>query len=273
MTIDDLSLCRAVPAPRGCGEREPGGCYVESGVGPNGFALEHVLFDPPLPLPPGLDLANKTHILPRIRNGVQEQDESGRGIFDLYMHIGEAFYPFAPDYLEETRRLGASRRLSPHLDLTLLTRASRMVLAHPKAIARNWQDLQPPARCNKGRPRHDRASLATLADDFPHLEQHDGPCLFKLWELIPPEQAQVREEHEGRPSLFLRRCGSTVYAYTPTNEPVTAWTEAFLAALPLTGFSLIQYADGSVNEQAKQKLHRAQEKNGEMSLPVYETPR
>lgn len=228
------------------------------------------MIDPPQRVPPGLDLVNKPQILPRMRDGVQEQDAAGRAIFDLYMHIGEAYYAWVPDYLEETRRLGASRRLNPNLDLTLLTRASRMWLAHPKAIAENWASLRPPARCKKNQPDHDRASFSESALRDAHSA---GPCLFKLWELIPADQAETRQEVKGQPSLYLRRCGSGVYPFVPSGEKVTAWTEAFVLALPLTGFSLIQYASGDVNEQAKRKLQDAWVKNGEMCLPVYETPR
>lgn len=270
----DLSLFRAIPEPRGCGDRSPGGCYVESGIGPYGFPLEHFMIDPPQPLPPGLDLVNKAQILPRMRHsGEQEHDAIGLPIFDLFMHIGAAHYPYAPDYIEETRRLGASRRINPNLDLSLLTRASRMILAHPKAIPQNWAQLQPPVRCRKHLERHDLASYARLALDPAHDEQRPGPCLFKVWELIPLDQAESTEELEGQPPLCLRRSGSTVYQYTPTGEQVTAWEKAFILALPLTGFSLIQYAGGGVNEQAKQKLLEAQDKQGEMRLPFYEAPR
>ena len=272
MTVD-LSLFRAIPEQRGCGSREPGGCYVESGIGPYGFPLEHFMIDPPQRLPPGLDLINKPQILPRMRlSGEQEHDETGLPIFDLYMHIGATHYPWAPDYIEETRRLGASRRINPNLDLSLLTRASRMILAHPKAIPQNWSELQPPVRCQKRLERHDLAFLTQRALDPLHDEQRPGPCLFKLWELIPQDQAEGTSELEGQPPLCLRRSGSTVYQYTPTGEHVSAWEEAFLLALPLTGFSLIQYAGGGVNEQAKQRLLEAQAKVGAMQLPCYETP-
>lgn len=67
--------------------------------------------------------------------------------------------------------------------------------------------------------------------------------------------------------------GSTVYLYTLSGEHVTAWEEAFILALPLTGFSLIQDAGGGVNEQARRKLLEAQDKQGAMHVPFYETPR
>lgn len=272
--MHDLSLFRALPEPRGCGEREAGGVYAESGIGPYGFPLEHFMIDPPQPVPAGLDLINKPRIVPReLFTGSQALDEAGQPICDLLMHIGAVYYPFAPDFLEETRRLGASRRIPANLTLSLLSRVSRMVLAHPKAIPANWQLLAPPRRCKKRLPGHDRGSGAQ-EDLLPRDgSTRPGPCLFKLWEVIPAALSESTQALEGQGPLCLRRIGSTVYQYQPTNEEVTGWSEAFILALPLTGFSLIQYVDGSVNQQAKQKLLEAQGRQGAMHLPFYETPR
>ncbi|HEU5377248.1 MAG TPA: hypothetical protein VFV38_17600 [Ktedonobacteraceae bacterium] len=121
--------------------------------------------------------------------------------------MGAAHYPWVPDYIEETRRLGASRRINPNLDLSLLTRTSRIILAHPKAIAQNWSTLQPPARCKKHLEQHDLVSYARLALDPLHDEQRAGPCLFKLWELLPQDQAESIQEMEGQVPLCLRRIG------------------------------------------------------------------
>jgi len=138
---------RAIPDERGCGDREPGGVYVESGLSPYGRPLEHFLFDPPLPLPAGVDLVNKPCLWQRVDPETQEPVldlETGRPVYDLLIHIGAEHYEYAPDYVEESRRLGASRRLNANLDLSLLTRRSHMLLAHPKAIIVPWRDLTLP---------------------------------------------------------------------------------------------------------------------------------
>src|SRR5574337_720798 len=90
-----------------------------------------------------------------------------------------------------------------------------------------------------------------------HLSQQQGPCLFKLWEIIPQEAAtEVLELEEDRP-FCLRRVGSTIYQYRPTGESAEGLQPGLFAALPITGFALIQYDDGTVNEQAKAKLQQA----------------
>jgi hypothetical protein len=275
----DLSLFRAIPEPRGCGDREPGGVYVESGVGPFGSPLEHFLLDPPQKLPEGLDLVNKPRLWQRtLPSGEPALDENEQPIYDLLIHVGAEYYPYAPDYIEETRRLGASRRLNPQLDLTLLSRESRLLLAHPKAIPDNWRDLLPPERCKKRRAWHDRITSALLSEDPLHNPRRAGPCIFKLWELIPQSVAKTvvyptPEAIEQLP-LCLREVGSTIYQYHPTGEAVTSWTCGFVLSLPITGFSLIQFSDGSVNRQAKKKLLKAQDKWGkDQRLPFYETPK
>ena len=47
--------------------------------------------------------------------------------------------------------------------------------------------------------------------------------------------------------------------------------EGFILGLPITGIALIQYEDGSVNEQAKKKLVSGMEQNGEDAVPFFET--
>ena len=148
-------FCKAIAEPRGCGEREEGGVYAESGIGIGGSPLEHFLFDPPLPLPEGVDLVNKPQLWLRVDPSSGEpvlDRESQKPIYDLLIWVGAEHYPHATDYIEETRRLGASRRLNPQMDLTKLTRRSRMLLAHPHALIASWRDLLPPARCQKSLP-------------------------------------------------------------------------------------------------------------------------
>ena len=69
----------------------------------------------------------------------------------------------------------------------------------------------------------------------------------------------------------LREIGSTIYSYRPTGESAEGLCPGIFAALPITGFALIQLSDGAVNERAKAKIEEAQEKNGAMALPFYET--
>jgi hypothetical protein len=66
--------------------------------------------------------------------------------------------------------------------------------------------------------------------------------------------------------ICLRKVGSTVYQYRPTGESAEGLQPGLFAALPISGFALIQYEDGTVNESVKAKLQRA-------GLNFYETDR
>ncbi len=309
----DFDFPKADPVPRGCGEREPGGVYAESGLSPRGRPLEEFLFDPPLPIPEGLDLINKPQLWQRmLPSGEPALDENDLPIFDLLIWVGAEHYKYCPDYLEETRRYGASRRLNPNLDLAQLSRSSHMILAHPHVLNTAWQEQRPPLTCQKRVPGHDHPattqydetkdarSEAGKGTNIHLLEQNaesnseplhlavapetpqTGPCLFKLWELIPREAAQTvieaseaGEQHPGAGALplCLREIGSTIYQYRPTGESADGLVPGLFAALPLTGFALIRDNDGSVNERAREKILAGLEAHEHRALPFYETDR
>jgi hypothetical protein len=311
----DQDFPKADPVPRGCGDREPGGIYAECGMSSRGRPLEEFLLDPPLPIPPGLDLVNKPQTWQRLLpSGEPALDGERLPIFDLLIWVGQEHYPYCPDFLEEVRLYGASRRLNPNLDLSLLSRSSRMILAHPLVLNTAWQTQRPPQSCKKEIPGHDAANAASddeaggttgetgeesISRPLQHLigngtatlipvaqpESHrTGPCLFKLWELIPREAAQTAidildsEVGELLPGaellpLCLREIGSTIYQYRPTGESADGLVPGIFAVLPITGFALVRYQDGSVNERAKEKILAGLEAHGSHAIPVYETDR
>ena len=302
---------RADPVERGCGERQPGGVYLETGLSPYGRPLEEFLLDPPLPVPDGIDLINKPQLWQRtFAAGEPVCDAEEHPIYDMLMWVGAEFYPYCPDFIEEVRRYGASRRLNPNLDLSLLSRSSRMILVHPRARNLAWQTQTPPATCSKDIPGHavartgsaeqisadEREDDETVSTQMPLLVEQEhvhgplaGPCLFKVWDLIPQEAAQTviaeripgavededRAETGRQPArpLCLRAIGSTVYQYHPTDESAEGLAPGIFAALPITGVALIRFADGSVNERAREKVEAGLSAHGEQALPWYESDR
>src|SRR5205814_6528364 len=70
--------------------------------------------------------------------------------------------------------------------------------------------------------------------------------------------------------LCLREIGSTIYQYRPTGESADGLAPGLFAALPITGFALIRFQDGSVNERAKEKILAGLEKREGHALPFYE---
>jgi hypothetical protein len=140
---------KAEPIERGCGKRKAGGVYVECGLVPPGYGrpFTDFLLDPPQPPPEGVDLVNK----------VQTWQDAA-GVHHLLVWIGAEHYPYLPDFIEEARRFGISRRIRGNFDFSLLTTASRMLLIHPSAINPSWQFQAPAALC----PKNNVAHLASL---------------------------------------------------------------------------------------------------------------
>lgn len=154
-----ITFPKAQPVARGCGERTPGGLYIECGLSPVGRPFDDFLVDPPLPLLPGLDattLANKPRFI----------RDPADGTAHLVIWIGAEHYPYVSDYIEEARRFGISRKLSPSVlrqqEATGLSLASRMLLVHPYVINTRWQSQRPPYQCRKGVSGH---ALPAAPDD------------------------------------------------------------------------------------------------------------
>ena len=109
---------------RGCGKRQKGGVYAEVPFNDSdGYPIEHFLQDPPTIIDPaamGVAPVGVTMI------------ERG-GVHHLVDWVGSKHYPNVWDYIEETRRLGASRRLPKTLDFSKLTSDSRILFVHARA--------------------------------------------------------------------------------------------------------------------------------------------
>ena len=86
------------------------------------------------------------------------------------------------------------------------------------------------------------------------------------------KQASMHPGTEPLP-LCLREIGSTIYQYRPTGESADGLVPGLFAALPITGFALIRYHDGSVNDRAKEKILAGLEAHESRALPFYETDR
>jgi hypothetical protein len=64
-----------------------------------------------------------------------------------------------------------------------------------------------------------------------------------------------------------------VYQFYPTGESADGLVPGVFAVLPITGFALVRFQDGSVNERAKERIMAGLEAHGSHAIPVYETDR
>jgi hypothetical protein len=269
---------KAAAEHRGCGERTPGGIYIECGLSPVGRPFEDFLVDPPLALPPGLGseaLANKPHFW----------TDSATDAVHLVIWIGAEHYPYLADFVEEARRLGISRKLSSQLlerpEFRRLNLSSRMILAHPRALNTWWVQQPPPFTCMKevrGHAKSGDADEVRHQDTVADCDEGDrtGPCLFQTWDLIPAAEAlPLTDPVTGAPVVdpitlevqrkcfvlggrtwYARRIGSTEYAYASTGESAAGLEPGVFGAFPITGFALVKCADGGVDPRTAARLER-----------------
>ncbi len=224
---------------RACGRRIRGGVYAETRLSEDGLPIEYFIVDPPDPV----DISQ----LGLAAVGVQLIEINGiHHIFDV---VGQEFYPYPADYVEETRRLGASRRLPANLDFSRLEPGSRLVLIHARAVIENYSDYpQPPdVECPKGIYLH---SLSPLREMCAGLWWHDLPVPSDESDAsFPNGQVQRRIE------------GGTVYRGYPRPEGVVpSYRHGVFLSLPISNLAVIQ------GGEATERNYEAACTSG---LPVY----
>jgi hypothetical protein len=117
---------------RGCGERAAGGIYLETAFSDKGHPLECFYADPAM-----LVATDDLGVTPR---GVTLLADAA-GVTHVWDWVGSESYPNVADFLEEAKRLGISRRISRAAELDRLTRSSRIVILHARAIIEEpWGD-------------------------------------------------------------------------------------------------------------------------------------
>lgn len=99
---------KAIPVPRGCGERKQTAVYCEVGMGPGGRPLEDFLICPPQKINPA-----ELGVRPIGVRLVQHQ-----AVWHTLDWMGSEHYPNVADMVEEVRRFGLSRRLPRTLDFS-----------------------------------------------------------------------------------------------------------------------------------------------------------
>lgn len=225
---------------RGCGIRTPGGVYAETHLGQHGDPVESFLVDPPFPL----DIQS-LGITPR---GVHLMQSEGDGPYHIFDWVGAAHYPNVADFVEEVRRLGVSRKLSPKLDFTKLTLRSRLILIHAKAFIGNWQEYQDHqgttgvccARAEAERANHAKGK---------------GMCSRFWWQDV--ELVQKNDPVQGGEGLMGRMVSRQMpsFTYTAERRPdgVTPdYVPAVFASFPITQLAVVKDDKNNKHEERQQ---------------------
>lgn len=123
---------------RGCGKRQRGGIYMETGLAPagQGKPLEYFVLCPP----------HKVNVVELGLAPISPLVFGKGDVWHVMDWIGEQYYPNVADILEETRSFGLSRRMGKGMEFEKLTAASRILLVHRKAYIEKddpyWRDYR-----------------------------------------------------------------------------------------------------------------------------------
>ena len=172
---------------RGCGKRKAGGVYVMSELGPNGVPLEAMMIDPPIPYDGAPFRAPQL-----IRKD---------GVAHLVFWVGAQFYEYPCDFLEETRKLGASRRVPVDFPIEELSSSSMMFFVHSKAIITDYDVLPPPEYCPKVNRKHLNNEEYCLGHTY-QLGKEETRTVGEMAYAVHP--AKINEGLIFTPGIFLR---------------------------------------------------------------------
>lgn len=221
-----------------CGQgRILGGWYLECAVSTAGtHPLDHFLVDFPTLVPTNLQINPL---------GVTLWTDPQR-VTHVVDVVGEQHYPFVPDFWEEARRMGFSRKVSPTLQVSRLSPASRFLFIHAKALIANPEELAPyldsPHVCPTGK-RH----------------ASDTSCTGLHWQVTPGTgDGLTRHLAEGE---------YTLRGQLRAGAPAPRYARAIFASVPITGISHV------VGQAGLQGAHQGQFAAAQQSgLPVYAVP-
>jgi hypothetical protein len=216
---------------RGCGSRAAGGVYAEAPLGPFGQPIEFFLCCPPRPVvAEALGLSSV---------GVKLIERNG--VWHLWDIVGQDGYPNVADFVEEIRRFGVSRRLPRTLDFSKLSRDSRLVLLHRKAVIGNPADYY-------RTEEHERPMMTRGEECFAQLAEHDAPTdpnasmCGRLWW----QDVQDGQLIEGAGRFVKRTMPSfAYYAEQPPQDAAPRHSLGVFGVFPVNNLALVEAPDGS----------------------------
>ena len=140
---------------RSCGNRVDGGLYLSVPMSPFGKDVSYFLIDPP----------KLTNLKPfRTPIIIEHKDKK---INDVAIWIGEQFYPFIPDFIEEAKEQSISRRIPRNFPIEKLTpNKSRMFFVHSRAV-----------------PNFEYTTGKECPRKLNHNNLPGNTCVFDLWPL------------------------------------------------------------------------------------------
>jgi hypothetical protein len=207
---------------RGCGTRVLGGVYVETLLSADGHPIECMIKDPAIAIDPQAMGLTPVGIKLIEQNGVTH-------IFDW---VGEGYYPYVSDFIEEVRRFGASRRLPSTLDFSRLSPESRLILVHSRAVT----------------PAFEPDVLASVQSATPQMCPRMIRCLHDKLKYLQPDHicaAQWWQDHDAKARLlpfemYDRELPSFAYKARQMPGPYATIKPGIFMVLPISRVAVVR---------------------------------
>lgn len=168
-----------------CGaSRVAGGIYLTTKSGAGGKSIADFLIDPPIPLT--WQEQEKLNLSPLGVNPREVEHTDGTKSYTIFDWIGADHYPFWPDFYEEVRRYGLSRRMAVIKSiLGAFQKNGTYILVHP-----HGHIIDPEAHINDHilrsnacpTRRHDQSVWLHMA------ETDNRHCQGLLWEAVDDDK-------------------------------------------------------------------------------------
>lgn len=213
---------------RGCGYRVEDGLYLTIGRGFFGQPIEFFLVDPATAWNGG-----------QLRAPMLIEDSEKT--IHILLGIGKSYYPFVPDFVEEARRLGITKRVPRNFEVERLTPGkSKLFLIHPRAIPNFVYE----ADCTC--PKHNKM-------------EHE--CVGFLWSLSGLKD--FGEHHKllknGNFGTILVKTPSCSYEITKPKKPEGFQDHYSSGIILATGICKFEYVNrrGKVPTELKNRIEKA----------------
>jgi len=223
---------------RGCGSRKDGGLYLEIVTGSSGRPIEDFLLDPVQVWEGAPSLR-----APMLIDSTNSYGIEGKPVKHIIMMVGKEFYPTIPDFIEEGRLLGVSKRIPRNFPFEQLTPGlSRIILMHHRAIPKF--DYNVDITCPRGNTE----------------KVHKCQCVYHLWELsaLHPSSDKHSVEIAGSIATVTLPCGDTYHVNMPLEPSLEGYSDDYepglFISLPIGNIAYINKAN---NEAPKDIVDRA----------------
>lgn len=237
----------AVPVVRGCGTRSAGGIYVEVDLGPDGYPPDWFLFCPPfVPDPEEFSIPAQ---------GVKLFERNG--VFHVVDLIGASYYPYVPDFWEEFKRYGLSRKVQPSIPFELITQDSWIFLAHTRAWVDNWSEYVEAHRagerfeCPKGVGAHPPDLLLDASGEHALYPQM---CDGVWWHDLDASALTKGSDEDEVGRRFMPALSYSAWQRPADIDPV--YRTAIFARLPLSKIVVVRDRDNA-HKGALERARRA----------------